>query len=177
MKGCPKLSIFWADTNNLSEADFSECGELTECNIQINKTLSVLNVTGCTKLKTLSAWDCGIKALDLSTNDNLELVQVNDNRLTSLAVHGKKLHDVHCVRNQITSFSATDAPALTVIWIHDNLLTTMDVSQCAQNMNVLGIYAPGNPAENTNPLQTLYFKGCQSFGERYVPDTAQISVK
>lgn len=177
VKGCPKLSIFWGDTNNLSEADFSGCGELTECNIQINKTLSVLNVTGCTKLKTLSAWDCGIKALDLSTNDNLELVQVNDNKLTSLAVHGKKLHDVHCVRNQLTSFTATDAPALIVIWIHDNLLTSLDVSQCAPAMNVLGIYAPGNPAENTNPLKTLYIKSGQTFVERYVPETAQTIVK
>lgn len=177
VRGCARLNIFWGDTNNLSEADFSGCGELTECNIQLNKTLATLDVTGCTNLKTLSAWDCGLRTLDLSTNDNLELVQINDNKLTSLAVHGSKLHDVHCVRNQLTSFTATDAPALTVIWIHDNLLTTMDVSECAQNMNLLGIYAPADPAANTNPLQTLYVKNGQTFVERFVPETAQVIVK
>lgn len=177
VKGCSKLGIFWGDTNKLSEADFSGCGELTECNIQINKTLTALNVTGCTKLKTLSAWDCGLKALDLATNDNLELVQVNDNKLTSLAVHGKKLHDVHCVRNQLTSFTVTDAPALTTIWIHDNLVTTMDVSECALNMNTLGIYQPDDPTAHTNPLQTLYVKNGQTFTERFVPGTTQIIIK
>ena len=104
-------------------------------------------------------------------------MQVNDNKLTSLAVHGKKLHDVHCVRNQLTSFTATDAPALIVIWIHDNLLTSLDVSQCALNMNLLGVYAPGNPSENTNPLQTLYIRSGQTFVEKYVPETAQTIVK
>lgn len=177
VKGCSRLNVFWGDTNNLSEADFSGCSELTECNIQLNKTLAKLDIADCANLKTLSAWDCGLTALDLSTNDNLELVQVNDNKLTSLAVHGRKLHDVHCVRNQLTSFTATDAPALTVIWIHDNLLTTLDVSECALNMNVLGIYVPAEPAAHTNPLQTLYVKQGQTFTERYVPETAQIIVK
>lgn len=174
--GCTKLEIFWGDTNNLSEANFSGCGRLTECNLQVNHALTACDLTGCTALKTFQAWDCALKTLDLSTNDNLELVQVNDNKLTSLSVHGSKLHDVHAVRNQLTSFEAADCPALTTIWIHDNLLTTLDISECALKMILLGIYAPDDPAAHTNPLQTLRMKNGQTIAERFVPETTQIIV-
>lgn len=177
VSGCPKLGVLWADGNNLSSLDLSGCTELSECNAQINKPLERLNVTGCTGLKTLQAWDCGLLTLDLSTNENLELVQVNDNKLTSLSVRGSRLHDVHCVRNALTSFTATDCPALNVIWIHDNQLTTLDVSQCAAQMNILGVCQPAEPEAHGNPLQTLYVAAGQTFAERYIPSTTNIVIR
>ena len=177
VEGCTSLGILWCDTNNLSEIDLRGCAALTECNVQANRTLDALDLTGCTKLATLNAYDCALTSLDLSSCDNLELVQVNDNRLTTLAVHGKKLHDVHCVRNQLASFSATDTPALIVLWLHDNLLTTLDVSECADRMEILGVYTPDDPVNHTNPLQTLYMRQNQEFANRYVPESAEIRFK
>lgn len=177
VQGCTALVTLWADTNNLSSLNLSNCSLLKECNIQVNRTLSSLNVTGCVKLANLSVWDCGLTSLDLSSCHALEILQVNDNKLASLAVSGDKLREVHGVRNQLTSFTATGTSALVVIWIHDNLLTTLDVSECATAMTCLGVCVPAEPELHGNPLQTLYVKNGQSFVEKYVPTTTNTVIK
>lgn len=177
VQGCSGLGVLWADNNSLASLNLSGCNQLTECMVQINRAMTSLNVTGCSKLAVLQAFDCALELLDLSTCDALELVQLNDNKLTSLAVHGSKLHDVHCVRNQINSFTITSAPALTTIWIHDNLLKTLDVSQCAMQMNTLGVCMPAEPEAHGNPLETLYVKNGQAFAEKFIPATTNTVIK
>lgn len=177
VEGCSNLGILWCDTNNLQELDLSGCSVLKECNVAVNRALAHIDLSGCASLATLNAFDCALTELDLSDCDLLELVQVNDNRLTSLSVHGTKLHDVHCVRNNLTSFTATNTPALNILWLHDNQLTTLDVSECADRIEILGVYTPDDPVNHTNPLQVLYMRSNQEIVNRYVPDTVEIRFK
>ena len=94
-----------------------------------NNTLTSLDLSKNTKLKTLYCDGNAITSLDLSSNTNLLEVVCSDNALTSLKLgNNAKLEWLVCHDNELTSLDVSKNTGLTYLSCENNKLTTLDLS-------------------------------------------------
>jgi hypothetical protein len=88
------------DPNSL---DVSALSNLTLLNCTDNPRLASINVTSCTKLKTLGCGDCNISVLDISGMENLKTLYCPNNKIEELKLNSNSLTFINCENNALTS--------------------------------------------------------------------------
>ena len=92
-------------------------------------SLTALNVSKNTLLKTLNCNNNKLETLDISNNIALDTLSSYTNRLTALDVKkNKALKKLDCGSNQISSLDVSANTALLFLGCNTSLLTTLDIS-------------------------------------------------
>ncbi len=109
--------------------------------------ITMLDVSKCLTLKSLSCPLNEIRTLDLSKNVNLERILCEYNKLTELNVENcPKLTKVLCYNNLLTKLDFTKNPDLRVLSCGDNKIVDLGISKSFKLEKL---------ACNGNPLKTL----------------------
>ena len=127
-----------------------------------NNTLTSLDLSKNTKLKTLYCDGNAITSLDLSSNANLIQVNCANNALTSLKLgNNTSLIDLSCENNALTSLDVSKNTGLKYLNCANNDLTVLDVSANTKLGEVYGSYYGGLYCEKNN-LTSLDVSKCPS---------------
>jgi Leucine-rich repeat (LRR) protein len=115
--------------NNISFANFTANTALTKISIGLNP-LTTLDVTGLTNLTRLGAdFTYSLASIDLSTNVNLEVLNLDRNQLTSLDVSNNiNLSNFSASVNQLTTIDLSNNTAIENLNLYDNNLSSLDLS-------------------------------------------------
>lgn len=118
--------------NGDSEIEVSEASAFD--GILIVTATDVADFTGIeslTNMKRLSiSNNDSITNLDISKNENLEIINVSRTNITSLDVSkNTKLTHLECYQNSMTSIDVTQNPELIQFRCHENQIESIDVSQ------------------------------------------------
>ena len=115
--------------------------------------LESLVARGCTGIKQLNACDTKVlKSLDMSDCTALDAIYAYNNQLTSLNVSGcKALTKLLCHHNQLDSLDVSTCEALQSLQCEFNRLDSLDASGCT-NLTYLSC--------NSNKLKRLNVSGC-----------------
>ena len=111
------------DNRPLAALDVTGCAALQKLNCQYNK-ITALNVQGLTALQELNCKSNQLSALDVSGLTALQTLYCNSNQLTALNVQGlKALKELQCNNNdQLATLDVQGCTALKVLDCYDNKL-------------------------------------------------------
>lgn len=123
------ITEVYLPNNNIHFAHFNANTALTKIVIGINPLIT-LDVTGLTNLTTLGAdFTNSLASIDLSTNVNLEVLNLNNNQLTSLDVSNNiNLSNFSASFNQLTTIDLSNNTAIENLNLSDNNLSSLDLS-------------------------------------------------
>lgn len=147
--------------NNINFANFSANTALTKISIGLNP-LTTLDVTGLTNLTILGAdYTLSLASVDLSTNVNLEVLNLNNNQLTSLDVsNNPNLINFSAGLNQLTTIDLSNNPAIESLSLHQNNLSSLDLSNQTNliwfAVNSNNLTASSLTLPNTSTVTTAY---------------------
>lgn len=129
LEAFPNITEVFLPNNNISFANFTANTALTKIAIGLNP-LTTLDVTGLTNLITLGAdYSLSLASIDLSTNVNLEVLNLTNNQLTSLDVsNNPNLVYFSAGLNQLTTIDLSNNPAIETLNLHQNNLSSLDLS-------------------------------------------------
>lgn len=129
LEAFPNITEVFLPNNNISFANFTANTALTKIAIGINP-LTTLDVTGLTNLTSLGAdFTYSLASVDLSTNVNLEVLNLNNNQLTSLDVSSNpNLINFSAGLNQLTTIDLSNNPAIERLNLYQNSLSSLDLS-------------------------------------------------
>ena len=133
--------------NLLTSIDLTSQSNLYALYIPLNP-LQKLDLSQNTELRFLSAYATHLTELDLSANINLEIVTVNATDLTKVTwpANPERLYSVSMTRNNLTSFSLTNAPNLVHVYIQNNEIEYLNLSD---NISLTVVNAFNNRLSNT----------------------------
>ena len=118
------------DVSSVTDLNVSGCTSLKSLDWR-KGSLERLNVSGCTSLTYLDCYHNALTSLDVSGCTSLTDLDCSDNALTSLDVSGfTALKSLDCYDNQLTSLDVSGFTALEGLYCGHNALTSLDVSGC-----------------------------------------------
>lgn len=124
--GATELNCFGTDIADLRGVEYLT--ELVALQCSLHEELTALDISGNTKLKSLSCSYCGLEALDVSGNAALENLSCAGNGLTALDVSGNTaLRSLEVSDNLLTTLDISQNPGLTVLICARNQLAALDV--------------------------------------------------
>ena len=133
---CPKLEALIINSigGNTSFKIGNNCPNLTDLNIGNWASLSSLDISECTNLRTLACYtNEGLKALDVSKNSKLETLRCSDNRLETLVLgNNTNLKNLECGKNRLRTIDIEGSPNISDLYISDNEIATIDLSKLQQ---------------------------------------------
>ena len=147
--------------NNINFANFTANTALTKISIGLNP-LTTLDVTGLTNLTILGAdYTLSLASVDLSTNVNLEVLNLNNNQLTSLDVsNNTNLINFSAGLNQLTTIDLSNNPAIESLSLNQNNLSSLDLSNQTNliwfAVNSNNLTASSLTLPNTSTVTTAY---------------------
>jgi hypothetical protein len=131
------LQLLGISQNNISYIDISQNRELREINFQNNRDAQHPDY-GISK---------GLLALDISKNQKMERIYLEDNRLTSLDVsNNPNLTDIWAAGNKLQSLNLTKNPILNTIILNDNRLNYLNIKGTANKGVPVIVKTVGNSA-------------------------------
>ena len=179
LSGCSSLvKLYFEATDNndiktLTTLDVSGCSNLTTLLVYYNKLTSV-NLDGCTSLEHISIYDNELTSLNVSSCKNLVYLNCQENNLTSLDVSGcKNLGHLACSDNNLTSLNVSGHTALTGIECNGNPLKSINLSGCS---SLMYLYFEARHYNNIKTLTTLDVSGCSNLMEILVFNNKLTSV-
>ncbi|WP_104734195.1 T9SS type A sorting domain-containing protein [Hanstruepera ponticola] len=131
------------DTNNDGEIQVSEAEEVTTLNIGGFGITNLAGIENFINLLILSCYNNEIQNLDLSENEFLERLSIDNNQLTSIDLSPLvNLQYLYCSNNQLTEIDLSNNLFLRSLQVDTNDLTELDVSgnfnlnylQCNSNL-------------------------------------------
>lgn len=152
LSDCSSLTDMFLISNNLKSIDVSACKNLVNLHLRKNKLsgtvdmaalpnleylslseiddLSGINLTGCSKLRQLTASYTSISAIDLSDCKSLETLEIFGCKLSSIDLkNNPDLRSLWVSSNQLTALDVTGNPRLTKLRGGNNAITgTLDMS-------------------------------------------------
>ena len=149
------LTFLDCSYNSIQDLDVSGLAKLKYLHCENNKVTSSLDVSGCSALQELSAYNNSIKTLKLSGCSALQELIFFDNQLASLDARGlSSLNYLTAYNNNLSSLDISGCPRLKVLNVSDNKLTSVNVSSCASFLQYLDLA--------NNLVSSLSIKGCSS---------------
>ncbi len=113
--------------------DFSSLKNLTDLSCVLNPGLSKLDVSGCTKLTSLSCGNNNLSKLDVSKCTKLTELDCRENKLSKLDVSKcTKLTYLSCYDNNLSKLDVSKCPKLTSLYCGSNKLSKLNVSKCTK---------------------------------------------
>lgn len=142
VSGCTSLAELDVTYNQLTKLDVSGFTALTLLRVAENQPLTQLNVSGCTSLVTLYAFNNQLTELDVSSCTSLMDLQVYSNRLTKLNISGCTALDTLLVSdNKLADLDVSSNTALSVLDVSSNALKQLNVNH---NIDLTDFRASGN---------------------------------
>lgn len=115
--------------NKDQEIDVSEAMNFVNLDISNQNISSLLGIEAFSNLKHLDFSGNNVKVLDLSRNQNLELLVGDNNLLVYLEIrHNSKLRHISCRGNKLTFINLPDSDDLEYLKLSDNNLFQLDIS-------------------------------------------------
>lgn len=112
----------------ITSLDLSNHSEIVEVYCVGGGSLRQINLSGCSKLVTLSCPEQELTSLNLSDCAELRVLNVRDNQLSSLDLsHNPKLTDLDCAINRISSFNLSYNAQLTSCNIDNNAPVSLNL--------------------------------------------------
>ena len=112
---------------SLTDLDVSGCADLENLNCS-NLGLTSLNIDGCTNLTNLNCYSNSLTSLDVNSNASLAYLNCESNLLTSLDVSGcTNLYSLSCGGNMLTSLDIRDCDVLGILYAGQSQITLSEV--------------------------------------------------
>lgn len=131
---CPKLSSLELIGHNISdttkrELDLSPFPKLSELKIY-HLALDQLHINNCFNLKKINIYNCQLEELDLSSQVNLEYLEVSGNdSLHTLDLNNcVKLDSIDVSRNSVTQLNISNCKKLRYLDCSDNKLSELELN-------------------------------------------------
>ncbi|MBQ9667843.1 MAG: leucine-rich repeat protein [Prevotella sp.] len=131
-----KLTKLDCRQNLIASLDVSKCPDLETLNCSGRDSYSLspmtsLNVSGCTKLKSLSCAYAQLTTLDVSTCTALTSLTCGNNVLNTINVSGlANLSYINCWYNALTSINLEGCANLNTFYFNNNPIASIDLSEC-----------------------------------------------
>lgn len=164
LTGCTSLKQIQCNGSKLVKINLTAATNLEKASLTLS-SLSELDLTGLTKLKELDLNNNGISKIDLknlpalesvvlsynpidavsfSSCPKLEVISIKnkrkDSRLTSFTAVGlPALKVLNLYGNKISTLKLEDLPKLSEVNLENNSLTTVDFSKCAKSLSEVGL--------------------------------------
>lgn len=163
---CPKLSSLELIGHNISdttkrELDLSPFPKLSELKIH-HLALDQLHINNCFNLKKINIYNCQLEELDLSSQVNLEYLEVSGNdSLHTLDLNNcTKLDSIDVSGNSITQLDISNCKKLRYLDCSDNKLSELELN----NPLLYALYCYNNEISkldvgNLKELKYLYCSG------------------
>lgn len=124
-----------------------------------NNSLTALDVSKCTGLKSLYCGSNSLTALDVSGCPELTQLSCGNNPLTTLEVSNcPKLENFKCDGSSLTALEVSNCPKLLLLYCRYSSLTTLEVNNCPKLKKIFCEY---------NSLTTLEFTDCPGLYDIY----------
>lgn len=144
--------------NSLTALDVSKCTGLKSLYCGSN-SLTALDVSGCPKLTELYCYNNSLTALDVSKFPELRYLVCGNNPLTTLEVSNcPKLENFKCDGSSLTALEVSNCPKLLLLYCRYSSLTTLEVNNCPKLKKIFCEY---------NSLTTLEFTDCPGLYDIY----------
>ena len=154
-------SIDLMDIYTLTEVDVSGSTSLKSFQYEYS-SIEKVDVSGCTSLTALGCRYSPLYELNISGCTALKTIHCFDNLLTELDVSGlTDLTLISCPNNRLTRLDLSGCTALTYLWCSANKMTELDVSGCSR-LDILRCDDNCLTELNLNGCSELYSLYCQN---------------
>lgn len=149
-----KSSLFWLDCSqnpNITDIDVTGNTSLSVIFAYLNSSLtSITGLSTCTGVTTLQLWNSNLTGslLDLSGCSNLKTLQISGNpNLSGLDVTNNPLLDfLYCQDDNISSINLTNNTQLKTLGVNGNNLTSLDLTNNVKLTTLLAYQNPSLPS-------------------------------
>ena len=134
LSGCVSLqNLNVADCTYLESLDISDCRQLKYLNAEKCLVLAALDTSRCPDLTYVYAGDTSITTFDFTNNTVLELADIHNTPLESLALpNSDKFNTLYADRCGIEEIAYSGCSGLETLMLSDNPLKTLDVSKLSR---------------------------------------------
>lgn len=154
------ISSFVIYSKNITMLDISKCIELQTLSCDSNQLIS-LDVSENTLLKYINCFNNKLVTLDISKNFGLTNLCCGANQLSTLDVSkNTSLTYLHCAYNQLSSLDVTQNTSLTVLNCANNQLSSLDVSK---NTSLTHLYCHDNKLAAIDILNNTYITNLECY--------------
>lgn len=154
-----KLENLWIANNHLTTIDLSKNTLLKKLQAGNNEIGGTLDLSANSELTFLEVYGNKVEAVILAYSPNLDLINFNNNQLTSLDVtNAPNINSLVAYGNRLENVNLTAASNLSIINLDDNQLTQLDLSGC-RSLAMVDI--------NRNKLESLDVSNCSNLIELY----------
>lgn len=149
--------------NQLKEANFEGLASLEELNVAFDTALHVINIKGCSAIKTFYGFSSGIRAIDFSECPNAE----------TITVYGSKSESLDFSKNpKLTSLSAGSDSLKTIVLKGNTELVSLSFNSLK---NVTALPDVSGLAKLKSFSATDY--GCETFDLKDSPKLSSLSLQ
>lgn len=122
LEGCSRLAHLIAYNSKVTNPLYADCVDLEEIDLTATG-LTHIDLSGKTKLRTLSLADNKLAAIDLAGLMELRSLNLAKNQLTSIAIPSDKLTDLWLEGNQLKEIDLSQQKSLSAAHLEENLFT------------------------------------------------------
>lgn len=131
LSGCNQLAGIYCDKNQLTEIKYEKSLPLEALSLNDNKLTGLLDLSGCSNLKSLYIINNAITNLDLSGCSNLSFITCDNNKITYIDTSElTNLSYLSIGKNQLTTLDLTHNKLLSTLWCESNLLNELKIEGC-----------------------------------------------
>ena len=162
---CTSLDL---SSNALTSLDLSKTSNLVSLSVSSNKSLTSINLRGCTSLEKLSAKTTKLGEIDLTGLSALEALDLHAGNLTKITFDGNsELTDIDLSDNKLTSIDFKGAPKVAYLSLNNNEFTEMKLKGLKELSSINLRY---------NKLTNFSIEDCPSLSSVVVSDNLLTSV-
>lgn len=156
---CASLDL---SSNALTSLDLSKTSNLESLSVSSNKSLTSINLTGCTSLVNFSAKTTKLGEIDLTGLTALETLDLHAGELTKVTFSGNsELYDIDLSENKLTSIDFKGCPGVVYLSLNNNAFTEMSLKGLEKLSNINLRY---------NKLTNFSIENCPSLSTVVVSD-------
>ncbi|MBQ9874367.1 MAG: hypothetical protein IJM30_07875 [Thermoguttaceae bacterium] len=127
--GCSALKTLNLGYCSLTNVNLTGCSALETLQCYYSENLEELDLSDCSSLINLWAFNCYLGSLDVSNCPNLQTLRVSTNNLSALDVsNNPELTSLLCFANNISSLDVSNCSKLESLNCHSNPIATLDCS-------------------------------------------------
>ena len=151
------------DSNNDGVLSKEEALEVTDIFLILDKEPFLNGLESFPNLENLSLLQCEFSSIDLSKNNKLRSLGLENNRLKSLDLsNNPELRFLHCRGGELQNINLGQMPNLSSLICSDNKLTELDISGCPQLILLECSGLNRIDVKNNTLLESLFCRSIQS---------------
>lgn len=171
------LDVLKIQCCGFTELDLGDLPVVRIVNINTNKNLKTIDVTGLSAVKELDVTYNALEAIDLTNNTELEVLSANNNLLTELDVSkNTKLRSLYCNNNCLTSLDLSNNPSIKSINVNNQNYNIGNVVNDVYDLhNLPSGFDISKVKKSTTSDNTEYQFTCKQNGSYYNYDYVSVA--